>query len=384
VLAAEQGARVVVRVVIVGAGLAGLRTAEALRDKGFSGSLTLVGDEVHLPYDRPPLSKHVLRGEREPMLLRPEDQYAELDLDLQLGVAVTGLDVAAKQVQTAHGPVDYDEVVIATGATPRRLPGAPGFVLRTVDDARALAPLLEPGRTIGVIGAGLIGCEVAASARTKGAEVHVVDLLPKPLVRVLGNDVADRVQALHEEHGVQFHLGTSVVQASATHVELGDGTVLEVDALLEAMGVAPTTGWLLGSDLALEDGVVCDEVGQAADGVWAVGDVARWGGTRHEHWTSAVEQAAVVAAAILGDRKPATDPPYWWSDQYDVKLQGLGRIEPGDTSVVVEAGSRKRPLAVYSRDGVVTGVVGFSNAAAVFALKERIGDPVDEVLATLG
>jgi len=373
-----------VRVVIVGAGLAGLRTAEALRDKGFDGPLTLVGDEVHLPYDRPPLSKHVLRGEREPMPLRPEDQYGELSLDLRLGVAVTGLDLAAKQVLTMHGPVDYDEVVIATGATPRRLPGAPGFVLRTLDDAQALAPLLEPGRTIGVVGAGLIGCEVAASARKMGADVHVVDLLPKPLVRVLGNEVADRLQALHTEHGVHFHLGTTVVHASATHLELGDGTVLEVDALLEAMGVAPTTGWLTDSGLKLDDGVVCDVVGQATEGVWAVGDVARWGGTRHEHWTSAVEQAGVVADAILGERRERTDPPYWWSDQYDVKLQGLGLIEPGDDVVVVEAGTRKRPLAVYSRDGRLTGVVGFSNAAAVFALKERMGDPVEEVLATLG
>ena len=368
---------------VVGAGLAGLRTAEALRDKGFDGELVLVGDEVHLPYDRPPLSKHVLRGEREPMLLRPEDQYGELKLDLRLGVAATGLDLEAQRVLTAHGHVSYDHVVIATGATPRRLPGAPGHVLRTVDDARGLAPLLAPGRTIGVVGAGLIGCEVAASARAKGADVHVVDLLPKPLVRVLGNAVADRVQALHEEHGVTFHLGTSVAQASATHIELGDGTVLEVDALLEAMGVAPTTGWLMTSGLPLDDGVVCDEVGQAAPGVWAVGDVARWGGTRQEHWTSAAEQGAVVATAILGERVPPTDPPYWWSDQYDVKLQGLGRLEPGDDVVVVEAGSRKRPLAVYSRGGRVSGVVGFSNAAAVFALKERIGEPLDEVLATL-
>jgi 3-phenylpropionate/trans-cinnamate dioxygenase ferredoxin reductase subunit len=372
------------RVVIVGAGLAGLRTAEALRDKGFDGEIVLVGDEVHLPYDRPPLSKHVLRGEREPMFLRPEDQYGELSLDLRLGVAAAGLDLEGRQLLTAHGPVDYDHVVIATGATPRRLPGAPGYVLRTLDDAQSLAPLLAPGRTIGIVGAGLIGCEVAASARAKGAEVHVVDLLPKPLVRVLGNEVADRVQALHEEHGVRFHLGTSVAQASATHLELADGTVLEVDALLEAMGVAPSTGWLADSGLALEDGVVCDAVGQAAAGVWAVGDVARWGGTRHEHWTSAVEQASVVAAAILGDRRESTDPPYWWSDQYDVKLQGLGRIEPGDDVVVVEAGARKRPLAVYSREGRVTGVVGFSNAAAVFALRERLGDSVDEVVATLG
>jgi 3-phenylpropionate/trans-cinnamate dioxygenase ferredoxin reductase subunit len=370
-------------VVVVGAGLAGLRTAEALRDRGFDGEIVLIGDEVHLPYDRPPLSKHVLRGEREAMLLRPEDEYAELDLDLRLGVAATGLDLEGRSVLTAHGPVGFDHVVVATGAVPRRLPGSPGYVLRTLDDAQALAPLLEPGRTIGIVGAGLIGCEVAASARTKGADVHVVDLLPKPLVRVLGSAVADRVQQLHEEHGVVFHLGTSVVQASATHLELGDGTVLEVDVLLEAMGVVPCTGWLVSSGLPLDDGVVCDEVGQSAPGVWAVGDVARWGGTRHEHWTSAVEQAAVVAAALLGDPKAPADPPYWWSDQYDVKLQGLGRIEPGDEAVVVSAGRRQRPLAVYARDGVISGVVGFSNAAAVFALKDRIGSPVEDVLASL-
>lgn len=373
------------RVVVVGAGLAGLRTAESLRDKGYDGELVLVGDEVHLPYDRPPLSKQVLRGEKEPMLLRPEEAYPELRLDLRLGLSVTGLDPAARTVATSEGAIGYDHVVIATGATPRRLPGAPGLVLRTLDDARALAPSLAQGKRIGVIGAGLIGCEVAASARTKGAEVHVVDLLPKPLVRVLGEAVADRVQALHEEHGVVFHLGTSVTHAAADRLELSDGTVLEVDALLEAMGATPTVGWMAGSGLALADGVVCDAVGQAAEGVWAVGDVARWDGTRHEHWTSASDQAAVVAGAILGSREPLTAPPYWWSDQYDVKLQGLGRIEPGDDVVVVEAGARKRPLALYSRDGRLTGAVGFSNAAAVFALKDRIAaaEPVTEVLAAL-
>lgn len=373
------------KVVIAGAGLAGLRTAESLRDKGFAGSITLLGEETHLPYDRPPLSKHVLRGEREPMLLRPEDTYAELDLDLRLGATVTGLDLAAHTVRTSDGPIDFDHLVVATGAAPRRLPGAPGHVLRTVDDARGLAPLLHEGSRIGIVGAGLIGCEVAASARAKGAEVHVVDVLPKPCVRVLGEAVADRILALHEEHGVVFHLGTGVVQAGPHRLELADGTVLEVDAVLEAMGVVPTTGWLDSSGLALEDGVVCDEVGQAAEGVWAVGDVARWGGTRHEHWTSAADQAAVVAAAILGEREPITGPPYWWSDQYDVKLQGLGRIEPGDAVVVVEAGPRQRPLALYSREGRVTGVVGFSNAPAVMRLREDIaaGTPVDEVLATL-
>jgi 3-phenylpropionate/trans-cinnamate dioxygenase ferredoxin reductase subunit len=371
--------------VVVGAGLAGLRTVEALRDKDFAGEIVLVGDEVHLPYDRPPLSKQVLRGEREPMPLRPQEGYAELDLDLRLGTAVTALDPSARTVTTGDGVVRYDHVVIATGATPRRLPGAPGHVLRTLDDARGLAPLLRPGARIGVVGAGLIGCEVAASARTKGAEVHVVDVLPKPLVRVLGSAVADRLQALHEEHGVVFHLGTGVTLASAQHLELADGTALEVDAVLEAMGVSPTTGWLAGSGLSLDDGVVCDAVGRAADGVWAVGDVARWGGTRHEHWTSAADQAGVVAAGILGEPVPEVGPPYWWSDQYDVKLQGLGRIEPGDDVVVVEAGPRRRPLAVYSRDGRLTGAVGFSNAPAVMGLREAITErrPVAEVLAAV-
>jgi 3-phenylpropionate/trans-cinnamate dioxygenase ferredoxin reductase subunit len=374
-----------VRVVVVGAGLAGLRTAESLRDRGLDGSLTLIGEETHLPYDRPPLSKHVLRGEREPMLLRPEDAYAELDLDLRLGVEVTGLDLAASVVETAAGPVEYDHLVVATGAAPRRLPGAPGHVLRTLDDARGLAPLLQPGKVLGIVGAGLIGCEVAASARARGAEVHVVDVLPKPCVRVLGEQVADRIQALHEEHGVVFHLGSGVARADEHKLELADGTVLEVDAVLEAMGVVPTTGWLAGSGLTLDDGVVCDEVGQAAPGVWAVGDVARWGGTRHEHWTSAADQAAVVAGAILGTAEPLAGPPYWWSDQYDVKLQGLGRIEPGDDVVVVEAGPRQRPLALYSRAGRLTGAVGFSNAPAVMKLRGDItaGTPVDEVLASL-
>lgn len=373
------------KVVIVGAGLAGLRTAESLRDKGFDGPITLLGEESHLPYDRPPLSKHVLRGEREPMLLRPEDAYAELDLDLRLGVEVTGLDLTAQTVETADGPVPYDHLVVATGAAPRRLPGAPGHVLRTVDDARGLAPLLQPGKVLGIVGAGLIGCEVAASARAKGAEVHVVDVLPKPCVRVLGEQVADRIKALHEGHGVVFHLGTGVLRAEEHKLELADGTVLEVDAVLEAMGVVPTTGWLAGSGVALDDGVVCDEVGKAAPGVWAVGDVARWGGTRHEHWTSAADQAAVVADAILGSAEPVTGPPYWWSDQYDVKLQGLGRIEPGDDVVVVEAGPRQRPLALYARAGRLTGAVGFSNAPAVMKLREDItaGTPVDEVLASL-
>lgn len=364
------------RVAVVGAGLAGLRTAEALRDKGFDGEITLLGEETERPYDRPPLSKHVLRGDREPMYLR--EDLDELALDLRLGTRAVG--VAHGAVLTEDGPVPYDALVIATGSEPRRLPGAPGHVLRTLEDCRGLSPYLREGARIGIVGAGLIGCEVAASARAKGAEVHLVDVLPQPLVRVLGNTVAARVRALHEEHGVRFHLGTGVEKAEADRLELSDGTVLEVDAVLEALGAVPTTGWLEGSEVPLGNGVLCDASGRAADGIWAVGDVACWAGTRLEHWTSAGEQAQVVAAGILGEQRVLDSAPYWWSDQYDVKLQGVGLPADDDDVTMLEVGARKRPLALYSRDGLLTGAVGFSAAAAVMRLRDRIGVPAAEAV----
>ena len=369
------------KVVVVGAGLAGLRVVESLRDKGSEASIVLVGDEEHQPYDRPPLSKHVLRGDREPMFLREE--YDSLGVDLRLGVVATGL--GDHVLRTSDGDIAFDHLVIATGAAPRRLPGSPGLVLRTLDDARALSPYLAPGKTIGIVGAGLIGCEVAASARTKEAEVHLVDVLDGPLIRVLGPTLSQRIADMHRDHGVHLHLGTGVASATANRLELTDGTVLDVDVVLEAMGVAPSVGWLEGSGIALDNGVVCDAVGRAGEGVWAVGDVANWAGVRHEHWTSAGEQAATVAAGITGVPVAHAAVPYWWSDQYDVKLQGLGTPAADDDVVVVEVGPRQRPLAVYSRDGRLTGVVGFSAGAAVMKLRQEIvdGAPVAEVLAAL-
>jgi 3-phenylpropionate/trans-cinnamate dioxygenase ferredoxin reductase subunit len=374
------------RVVIVGAGLAGLRTAEALRDKGFEGEIVLIGEELHLPYDRPPLSKHVLRGERGAMYLRPEEEYADLDLDLRLGTAVTAVDLGTRTV----AGVTFDHLVIATGATPRRLPGSPGHVLRTLDDCQGLAAVLVGGASIAIIGAGLIGCEVAASARKLEVDVHLIDLLPKPLVRVLGATVAQKIADLHVEHGVHLHLGTGVAEATDTCVQLADGTVLEVDAVLEAMGVVPCTDWLSGSGLAVDDGVLCDEYGHAAEGVWAVGDVARWsdgrgGSFRREHWTSAAEQAAAVAGGILGEQQPVTAAPYWWSDQYDLKLQGLGEARADDDVQVVTVGPRSKELALYSRSGLLTGVVGFSAGAFVFKLRDHVSRnaPLAEVLAFL-
>lgn len=369
------------RVVVVGTGLAGVETAKALREQGFDGELVLLGEETEAPYDRPPLSKHVLRGEREPFFLLPDDH----GLDLRLGVRATGLDQVGKVVRTDHGQERYDALVIATGAAPRRLPGAPGLALRTLADSLDLRERLRPGARLVVVGAGLIGCEVAASARTLGCEVALVDVLSAPLVRVLGHEVGDRLADLHRAHGVALHLGLAVAGAAPQGVLLSDGTELDADVVLEAMGVAPATGWLAGSGLPLGDGVLCDATGRAADAVWAAGDVASWGGMRVEHWTSAVEQAAVVARDLLGDRQPLETVPYWWSEQYDLRLQGLGRVQPDDDVVVVRTGAKQREVAVYSRGGHVTGVVGFSAAAAVARLRPAVADrvPLTQVLSDL-
>jgi 3-phenylpropionate/trans-cinnamate dioxygenase ferredoxin reductase subunit len=211
-----------------------------------------------------------------------------------------------------------------------------------------------------------------------------------PLVGMLGEDMGHVFADLHREHGVHLHLGTGVASAASDRLELADGTVLEVDVVLEAMGVAPATGWLEGSGLELADGVVCDAQGRAADGVWAIGDVARWadglgGSFRREHWTSAGEQAESVAAALLGEDVVHETVPYWWSDQYDLKLQGLGTVSGDDQVDWRDVGPRQRPLAVYSRDGVVTGAVGFSAGAAVMRLKPLIAQraALEDVLASL-
>jgi 3-phenylpropionate/trans-cinnamate dioxygenase ferredoxin reductase subunit len=371
------------RVVVVGAGLAGVKVVEGLRERGHAGEVVLVGEETDAPYDRPPLSKQVLRKEKDPFPLLDES----LAVDFRAGVAAESLDLGARQVLTSAGVLSFDQLVIATGAQPRRLPGAPGLALRTLADCRALSDRLVQGARIAIVGAGLIGCEVAASARKLGVAVDVVDVLDGPLVRVLGPAVSARVRVLHESHEVEFHLGTGVAAADGKSLQLSDGTALEADVVLEAMGVTPTTGWLAGSGLDLDDGVICSETGVAADGVWAVGDVARWGtGHRHEHWTRATEQAAAVAAGILGEPTPVTVAPYWWSDQYDLKLQGVGTPSPDDEVVELEVGPRSRPLAVYSRDGRVTGAVGFSAAAAVMRLRDAVtdGTALDEALALVG
>jgi 3-phenylpropionate/trans-cinnamate dioxygenase ferredoxin reductase subunit len=377
---------------VIGAGLAGLRTVERLRHRGYRGRIVLLGAERHLPYDRPPLSKQVLRGELSDPWLRQAADYAALDVDIKLSYHVRELDTERRLIRSADAELNYDVLVIATGARPRRLPGLNGLVLRTLDDARDLRGMLRPGSRLAVVGAGLIGCEVAASARSMpDVEVDLIDVLAGPLVRVVGARVCELVANLHREHGVGLHMGTAATRVEAgdgagvERLALADGTVLTADVVLEAIGAVPETGWLEGSQLQLNDGVVCDATGRAADDVYAVGDVARWDGRRSEHWTNAGAQADRVAAAILGQEQPPPELAYWWSDQYDIKLQGLGAAGPDDDVHLITWGPKARTVALYARDGRLTGAVGFSAAAAVMRLRADIatGTAVGDVLARL-
>jgi 3-phenylpropionate/trans-cinnamate dioxygenase ferredoxin reductase subunit len=336
----------------------------------------------------------VLRGERDDPWLRPADEYDGLDVELRLGEQVLGLDAEQRVLRTRDARLPYDVLVIATGASPRRVPGINGRVLRTLDDAAGLRGELGEGTRLAVIGAGLIGCEVAASARSMGAEVDLIDILPGPLIRVVGARVCGLVADLHRAHGVGLHLGTAATRvgtaatsggAGVCELALADGTVLAADVVLEAIGAVPETGWLEGSQLRLDDGVVCDADGRATEDIYAVGDVARWDGRRSEHWTNAGWQADRVAAAILEQEPPFAEPPYWWSDQYDIKLQGLGAPGPDDDVHLITWGPRARTVALYARDGRLTGVVGFSAASAVMRLRADIaaGSAIGDVLDRL-
>lgn len=361
------------RVVVVGAGLGGFRSVECLRRRGYLGEIILLGEERHLPYDRPPLSKEVLRGEPVRSLVRTLDDLKALDVDLRLDAPVDSLFVDAQAVGTSKGLLTYDAVILATGAAPKRLAHVGGRVLRTLDEALALRSALRADSRLVVIGAGLVGCEVAATARGLGVEVALVDVLPAPAFRVLGHRVGQLLTDLHEAHGVELHLDAHVLASEGGRVALDGGTVLNADIVLEAIGVIPNTGWLIHSGLALDDGVMCDSEGRAAPNVYAVGDVANWAGKRHEHWTNAGLQADHVAALILGQETPLPAVSYWWSDQYKVKLQSLGSPSPNDDVEMVAWGPQSRTVAVYSSSGRLTGLVGFSAPGAIMRLRDDVG-----------
>ncbi|MBF6330459.1 NAD(P)/FAD-dependent oxidoreductase [Nocardia transvalensis] len=380
-------------IVIVGAGLAGLRTAEQLRRAGYTGGLILVGDESRLPYDRPPLSKQFVRGETDDTTLRPAEFFTEQGIELRLGVAAAGVDTASRRLLLADGAaLDYDQLIIATGLRPKRIPGLPDvsgvYVLRCYEDAAALRDGLAGATKALVVGAGFIGCELASSFRTRGVDVVLVEPQPTPLAAALGERVGALVGRLHRDQGVDLRCGVGldslvVENDSARGARLTDGGTVDADLVVIGVGSAPVTEWLAGSGIPLADpgaggGVLADEVGRTAvERVWAVGDVAAWrqetgGHRRVEHWTNAGEQAQLLACALLGTEPPAAARvPYVWSDQYDLKIQVLGTPSPTDEVRIIDDDGRKF-LAHYFSDGILTAVVGAGRAGQVMKMRAQL------------
>jgi 3-phenylpropionate/trans-cinnamate dioxygenase ferredoxin reductase subunit len=374
------------RIVIVGAGLGGLRVLEGLRAAGFRGPITMVGAERHAPYDRPPLTKQVLRGELTATALCAD--YADLDVDLRLGRRVVALDSDRHRMTLDDATeLDYDVAVLAPGAQPRVPPGMsprPGLhLMRTIEDALALHAALATGASLAVVGGGFIGCEVASSARGLGCAVTLIEALPAPLIRSLGAQAAAQIQALMLEHGVEVITGVGVSELLGTdHVEglvLADGRRIAATEVVLGLGVTPDIGWLDGSGLKIEDGIVCDAVGRTTQpDVYALGDAARWWHPlageyrRIEHWTNTVEQAAVVAAAIGSAAEPAAHDsvPYFWSDQFGLKIQALGFLGTADDIRTLTVGAKT--VVLYGRDGVLVGVLGFSAARSVMRMRPLI------------
>ncbi|MDT7717650.1 MAG: hypothetical protein QOH09_3642 [Pseudonocardiales bacterium] len=365
-------------VVVVGAGLGGLRTVEFLRAEGFSGRISLVGDEAHEPYDRPPLSKQILAGtwpEERATLHRGE--LADLNVSLHLGRSAISLDDGAVELNDGVR-LHYDALVVATGVRPRRLPGQPDHpelhVLRTLDDCRALRCSLSRARSLLVVGAGFIGAEVAATARMAGLGVTMLEALPMPFGRVLGEQMGQLCARLQTDNGVTIRCGvrlTDLVDSDGgIAAQLADGSQVRADCGVVGVGTVVDAGWLAGLGVPTASGLLCDATGlvEGTGNVYGVGDIAAW---RHptfgdrpriEHWTSATEQAAVVAQRIAGAEitRLADAVPYFWSDQYGLTLQLVGRCDLA-TSVEVlhDPGAIKGTVAGYFADGALVAVLAF-------------------------
>ena len=395
------------RIVVAGSSLAGLRTIEALRQRGYAGEIVALSAEPHMPYNRPPLSKQFLKGDwDEDRLTLRRDGYDDLGVDWRLGVRAESLDPAERVVGVSGGErIAYGGLVVATGCAPRQLPGAEGLagvhLLRGLDDARRLRDALSASTRLVVIGAGFIGMEVAATAREVGAEVAVVEALAAPLLRGLGEELGELVGARHRDHGVDLRCGVGVSGFEGgdrvAGVKLADGTLLEADEVVVGIGVSPETDWLAGSGIEVDDGVLCDARGATSlPDVVAAGDVARWhspryeAALRYEHWTSAVEQAPVAAARLLEgpDAVPPLDQvPYVWSDQFDMRLAIAGEPAGADARHVTHGAlDEDRFLVLCGRAGRLVGAVACRRPRQLNACMELIqrGAGFDEAVAEIG
>jgi 3-phenylpropionate/trans-cinnamate dioxygenase ferredoxin reductase subunit len=371
------------RIVVVGAGLAGATAAATLRDRGFDGELTLVGEEARPPYERPPLSKAFLRGEVpfDDTLVRPPGHYAERGIRLRLGSAVTAIDADRRDARLADGErLPYDRLLLATGARTRR-PPIPGLdlggvhQLRTVEDAERIRAEAAPGRHAVVAGMGFIGCEVAASLRTMGLEVTAIDSGAVPLERVLGRDVGAALASLHLDHGVRTIHGDRVEAFHGSRrvgrVSTARGRMVDCDLVVAGVGAVPNSELASAAGVAVSDGIDVDGTFRSsAPEVFAVGDVANhlhpgFGRIRVEHWRNAAAQGRAAAAAILGDASPYAEVPWFYSDQYGRRLEYAGYHRTWDRLVVRGDLAAGRFLAFYLIDGAPWAVVGLDRGADV-------------------
>lgn len=383
-------------ILVVGASAAGLATVEGLRRAGYDGQLTLVGDEAHLPYDRPPLSKQLLAGswDTERLALRGPEVYDELNVDLRLGTKAESLDAAARKLRLTDGTtLGYDALIAATGVRPRALPGLDGIdgvhLLRDLEDALALKESLAAQPHLVIVGGGFIGAEAAAVARELGCEVTLVTDQHVPLSDAVGPEIGAMLTEAHQDHGVRIVTGAMVESVRsdngrATGVQLVDGRTIDADAVIVGIGTRPNVEWLEGSGIPTGNGVECDETLHAGGGVWAAGDVASFPDAatgervRIEHRTNAAEQGLAVARNILaaeGGTKPFRSVPYVWSDQYDLKIQVHGRSRGADRTHVVDGSLADREFtALCARDGHVTAAIGVNMVRPLRALRPAVAD----------
>jgi 3-phenylpropionate/trans-cinnamate dioxygenase ferredoxin reductase subunit len=370
-------------VVIVGASLAGLRSAEELRALGFGGRISLIGAERHPPYDRPPLSKEILLGTRTPEQARlcGDKALRDLGIDLVLGSPAIDLDEHTRTISLGSGDtINYDVLIIATGVDARRLPDQPHHetihVLRTLDDSIALRRSMETATSVLIIGGGFIGAEVAAVAKMADLEVTIVEESETLFGRALGKTVGTAWGDMHRDRGVHVHCGSKVssffTHGGATGVRLGDGSTLEAECVVVGVGTVPNTHWLRNDEAQAFKGVSCDNSGRALGmrNVYAVGDVAAWPDplfgdrVRIEHWTNATDQAKIVAHSIVGPSspRPARGLPYFWSDQYGTRLQVLGRPDRAENVRILDRETNGRPLLYgYYRTTTLVAVASFGS-----------------------
>jgi NADPH-dependent 2,4-dienoyl-CoA reductase/sulfur reductase-like enzyme/nitrite reductase/ring-hydroxylating ferredoxin subunit len=378
------------KIVIVGGGAAGLAAADMLRRQEFSGSIVMLSNDAAPPVDRPNLSKDYLAGSapEDWLPLRPDDFYAQNDIDLRLKINVTSIDTKAHDVIVADGgPIRYDRLLLATGAEPVRLP-IPGadqphvHVLRTLADSRAIIESSKGARRAIVIGASFIGLEAAAALRARDIEVHVVAPEQRPMERVLGSDMGDFVRALHEEHGVIFHLGDTVAMIDGKRATLKSGGVLEADVVVVGVGVRPRVGLAEQAGLKMDRGVAVNEfLETSVTGIYATGDIARWpdphsqDNIRVEHWVVAERQGQTAARNMLGQREVFDAVPFFWSQHYDVPINYVGHAEKWDEIVVEGEITRRDCLLKYKNQGRVLAVASIyrdlASLQAEFAMEQN-------------